>query len=253
MDQTEWETSLQTGDTGDGEDAHTPGMGDISEMGGAPLNWVIAQSNAAENGDATPAGRPERQEPETEQDKGPHGGAEGNPHGGAEGNPHGGAEENPHGGAEGNPTPQTPADGAGCGCIVYPELCPPPVSAVVCRCRDSLTVEAGDAALEGLGRMLFVDIRLRRICPNRRVALAVVVTEKDGAGREHQRGIKYFLVPAHHAPGCRDLLVKCVKFVLPEALDASGGATDAICNARHFEVRTIANYVDSDFVCCHAD
>lgn len=256
MDQTEWDTSRQTGDAGDGEDMHTPGMGDISDMGGTPLDGGAAEANAAE--DAAPAGRPERAEPEAEQDKNPHGGAEEGLHQAPEENepaenPHGGAEENPHGGAEEGHTPQPPADGAGCGCTVYPEPCPPPVSAVVCGCRDLLTVEAGDAVPEGLGRMLVVDVRLRRICPNRRVALAVTVTEKDGAGREHPRGVKYLLVPAHHAAGCCDLLVKCVKFVLPEALDVSGGATDAICNARRFEVRTVANYVDTDFVCCHAE
>ena len=63
------------------------------------------------------------------------------------------------------------------------------------------------------------------------------------------RGIKTLLLPAHTAPTCRDVLVKCIRFVLPEQLDAEG-KTDAICNPRRFAVQLLANYVDTDFVCC---
>lgn len=204
----------------------------IHEMGGAPLEWIIAESEPVREPVAPapqPAHEPKAEEPGTAREK------------------------RPHDGAEEDAAPGAPEGGAGCGYIVCPELCPPPVNAVICGCRDSMIVEAGDAMPEGLGRMLFVDIRLRKICPNRRVALAVIVTEKDCKGKEHQRGIKYFTVPAHHASGCRDVLVKCVKFVLPEGLDVSGGETNGICNPRHFLIRTVVNYVDSDFVCCHAD
>ena len=64
----------------------------------------------------------------------------------------------------------------------------------------------------------------------------------------YARGIKT-LLPAHTAPTCRDVLVKCIRFVLPEQLDAEG-KTDATCNPRRFAVQLLANYVDTDFVCC---
>ena len=56
-----------------------------------------------------------------------------------------------------------------------------------------------------------------------RTALAVILTEVDKSGREHQRGLKTITIPAHHYPNCRDILVRCIKFVLPEDLNVSGG------------------------------
>ena len=47
----------------------------------------------------------------------------------------------------------------------------------------------------------------------------------------------------------RNLILRCVRFSLPEGLDETGG-TDSICNSRKFRARVIANYVDTDFVCC---
>lgn len=47
---------------------------------------------------------------------------------------------------------------------------------------------------------------------------------------EYQRGSKAMTIPAHNFPTCRDVLVKCIKFVLPEDLDISGGSTQVMCN-----------------------
>lgn len=62
--------------------------------------------------------------------------------------------------------------------------------------------------------------------------------------------MKTVTVPAHTAPTCRDILVKCIKFVLPEDLDVSGGPDNAICNTRNFKARCIAHHIDNDFQCC---
>lgn len=43
---------------------------------------------------------------------------------------------------------------------------------------------------------------------------------------EYQRGMKAITIPAHNFPTCRDILVKCIKFVLPEDLSVSGGQHD---------------------------
>lgn len=56
--------------------------------------------------------------------------------------------------------------------------------------------------------------------------------------------------PAHSYPSCRDVLVKCIKFVLPEDLNVSGGNCPGLCSARKFKVRVIAHNVDTDFRCC---
>ena len=51
------------------------------------------------------------------------------------------------------------------------------------------------------------------------------------------------------ADSIEDVLVKCMKFVLPEDLDVSGGIAGAICNPRYFRARVFANYIDTDFQC----
>ena len=109
--------------------------------------------------------------------------------------------------------------------------------------------DAGDLGLESLGRIVQLSVTLRNVCPNRRVALAAILTEMDDEGMEYKRGMKTVLIPAHTRETCRDVTVRCMKFVLPESLDVSG-AENAICNARNFKARFIANYIDNDFECC---
>lgn len=91
---------------------------------------------------------------------------------------------------------------------------------------------------------------MKNVCPGKRVALGIILTEVDPNGMEYQRGMKAITIPAHSFPSCRDVLVKCVKFVLPEDLDVSGGNPDAMCNARNFKARFIAHTIDTDYRCC---
>lgn len=139
-----------------------------------------------------------------------------------------------------------------CGVVVNPEPCPIPVNVEIEGCKDSVVVDAGEVYLESLGRILQLDVTVKNVCPNRRVALAVILTEVDQKGDEFQRGMKTITIPAHHYSGCRDVLVKCIKFVLPEDLDVSGGRSNAICNERKFKVRFIAHNIDTDFRCCES-
>ena len=111
-------------------------------------------------------------------------------------------------------------------------------------------INAGDTYLESLGRILQLDVTVKNVCPYKRVALAVILTEIDSSGAEYQRGMKTITIPAHNAPSCRDVLVKCIKFVLPEDLDVSGGTPNAMCNTRNFKVRFIAHNIDTDYQCC---
>ena len=84
------------------------------------------------------------------------------------------------------------------------------------------------------------------------MALAVVLTEVDENGMEYQRGMKAMTIPAHSYPTCRDVLVKCVKFVLPEDLDVSTDNPYAMCNPRNLRARLIAHNIDTDYRCCEA-
>lgn len=95
-----------------------------------------------------------------------------------------------------------------------------------------------------------MDVTVKNVCPGKRVALAIVLTEVDPNGLEYSRGMKTLTIPAHDYPSCRDVLVKCVKFVLPEDLDVSGGIPTAMCSTRSFKVRLIAHNIDTDYQCC---
>ncbi|WP_249301504.1 hypothetical protein [Feifania hominis] len=139
-----------------------------------------------------------------------------------------------------------------CGIVVNPEPCPVPTNLTVDGCSDSVVVDLGDTYLESLGRIVQADVTIKNVCPGKRVALAVILTEIDQNGLEHQRGMKTMTIPAHSSPTCRDVLVKCVKFVVPEDLDTSGQRPLALCNARQFRARVIAHNIDTDYRCCES-
>ncbi|MGN0624921.1 MAG: VWA domain-containing protein [Oscillospiraceae bacterium] len=153
--------------------------------------------------------------------------------------------------AEGNivnfPSPVLDVD---CDIVVLPEICPDPVALTVDGCEDTLEFDAGSLGMESLGRIVQLSVTLQNVCPNRRVALAVILTEVDDHGLEYKRGMKTVLIPAHTRSTCQNVAVRCIKFVLPESLDVSG-TTNSICNARNLKARFIANYVDNDFACCN--
>ncbi len=155
--------------------------------------------------------------------------------------------------SEGNvvvfPEPTVDVD---CGIVIHPEACPIPTDLTIDGCTDSITIDMGDTYLESLGRIIQIDVTVKNVCPGKRVALAAILTEVDEFGMEYQRGMKAITIPAHSYPTCRDVLVKCLKFVLPEDLDISGGETVAMCNPRNFRARFIAHTIDTDYRCCES-
>ena len=93
-----------------------------------------------------------------------------------------------------------------------------PADLTIEGCSDSVVVDMGNVYLESLGRIIQMDVTIKNVCPGKRVALAAILTEVDENGMEYQRGSKAMTIPAHNFPTCRDVLVKCIKFVLPEDL-----------------------------------
>lgn len=139
-----------------------------------------------------------------------------------------------------------------CGSVICPEGCPEPVELAVGGCSDVVEYDAGDIAMTGLGRIVRLDVTLRNICPNKRVALAVLLNEVDESGTEYKRGLKTMTIPAHTMTGCRDITVRCISFVLPEDLDTSG-TPSSMCDTRNLRARFIAHYIDNDYGCCCDD
>ena len=161
--------------------------------------------------------------------------------------------------AEGNtatfPSPRIDVE---CDVVDNSEICPEPMDLHIDGCEDSMEFDAGDVGMD-LGRIVQLHVRLRNVCPNRRVALAAVLTELDSAGVEHNRGMKTIAVPAHNRSRCTDVSVRSLRFVLPESLDVSNttgsdvalNPQNSLCNRRNFRARFIAHYIDNDFNCCN--
>ena len=122
-----------------------------------------------------------------------------------------------------------------CGVVTTPEGCPEPVEVTY---------------LQSQGRILEVRATLHNVCPDKRVALAVLLSEVDEKGKEHPRGMKTVTVPVHHCPACRNVLVRGIRFILPEDLNVSG-TPGKLCTPRNLRVRLFSHYVDYDFQCCN--
>lgn len=145
------------------------------------------------------------------------------------------------------PSPEITVD---CGRDVFPEKCPEPVDITLDGCEDSVEIDAGDLGMESLGRILQLSVTLKNVCPHKRVALAAIVTEVGYDGLEYKRGMKTMTIPAHTGDSCRDVTVRCIKFVLPEDLDVPRAKDSGMCGERRFKARFIAHYIDNDFDCC---
>lgn len=137
-----------------------------------------------------------------------------------------------------------------CDDTVITEPCPTTVDLEITGCTDSFEFDAGDIELTSLGRILQLDATVKNVCPNKRVALAIILNEVDDFDVEYKRGFKVLTIPAHTQNTCQDVLIKCIKFVLPEDLNVTN-SINMMCTPRKFKVSFIANYIDYDFDCCN--
>ncbi len=140
-----------------------------------------------------------------------------------------------------------------CDIVVTPDECPIPASEIsVEGCQDILPVDVGDVYLENTGMILKLDATLKNVCPGRKTAMAMLLSEVDTDGNETSRGVKMFSIPAHYSPSCRDVKIKGVMFVIPDdAYDSTRESSD--CPTRMFRVRMISHYSDGGAVCDEDD
>lgn len=129
-----------------------------------------------------------------------------------------------------------------CSNDVIADGCPQPIEIDILSCEDSIEFHAGDLLLDGTGRILQLDVNLLSICPGKRVALAVILTELDEEGQPQPLGMKTYTIPAQAGDACVDVLVKCINFVLPE--------DGTLCQERVVRAQLIAHYIDFGFNCC---
>ena len=147
------------------------------------------------------------------------------------------------------PSPQVEITCPGGGDLL-PEACPEPTIFQIPACRDAVHIQLRDTNLPSLGRIVQVDATLCHVCPGRPIAAAILLTEVDACGREHPRGMKTVAVPPQPGPGCRDVTLRCIPFVVPEALTEH---PDTLCQPRRFQARVLANYTDADVCCCSGE
>ena len=143
-----------------------------------------------------------------------------------------------------------------CSVVVHPEPCPEPVEFTLDGCQDSMVVELGDQYLESQGSIVQMNLTLKNVCPNKRVALGMVLTELDCMGNEYPRGLKAITIPAHHHVTCRDVQVKGIKFVLPvdpDFVELNQNQNTGFCRRRNLKIRTMAHHMDSEFTCMDLD
>ena len=120
---------------------------------------------------------------------------------------------------------------------------PFPINIPIAGCEDFVEFNAGDLALEDSGKILELNVNLLNVCPGKRVALAVVLTEVGEGGAILSLGMKTLTIPAHDFPICSDVLVTCIRFILPD-----NGTSP--CEERVVRAQLFAHYIDNNFVTC---
>ena len=111
------------------------------------------------------------------------------------------------------------------------------------KCEDHKLCNIGETAIGGQGRILELTMKLKNVCPGKRVAVGVALVECDHEGHEYPRGMQTFTIAAHRHQGCSDLPVPPMRFILPE--DISVGGCDSPCGSRrHFKAKVVAHYID---------
>ncbi len=128
------------------------------------------------------------------------------------------------------------------------EPCPPSFDIEIGECEDYYEFDAQNVSISSVGRILNLSLTLKSVCPNKRVALAVILTETDDGGIEYNRGMKTFTIVAHDKNSCKDIPVSGIKFVLPENPE-DGTDGQGLCRKRKLKVRFISNYIDTDYAC----
>lgn len=133
-----------------------------------------------------------------------------------------------------------------CGERQCAECVPAETDAYIEGCRDAIVIDMGDVRLDSVGRIAEVRLNVKNVCPGRGVSLGVFLNEVDEAGEEIKRGFKTFHLPPHSAEACRDIEVRCIRFVLPEN-DEYSCMRMPLCGTRHLKARAIAHYSDYEF------
>ncbi|MDD2218050.1 MAG: hypothetical protein PHW03_04760 [Eubacteriales bacterium] len=111
---------------------------------------------------------------------------------------------------------------------------------------ETQVFDVGDLYMHSTGCIVNLEVKIKDVHPNKRAALGIILTEIDKDGKEHSRGVKTFTVPAHSEASCCDIVVKNIKFALPDDLNASREESQKSCCRRNLRVRTVVHHIDGE-------
>ena len=126
--------------------------------------------------------------------------------------------------------------------VIVVDPCPTPQDIEFKGCQDYLAYDLGDYVLDDLGRILELSLTIKNVCPNKKVAVAVMLNEIDDYGAEHKKAIKIISIPAHTNNKCKDIKLTNIKLVLPEE-------DNNMCETKKFVARALVNYIDNNPIC----
>ena len=126
--------------------------------------------------------------------------------------------------------------------VIVVDPCPTPQDIEFKGCQDYLAYDLGDYVLDDLGRILELSLTIKNVCPNKKVAVAVMLNEIDDYGVEHKKAIKIISIPAHTNNKCKDIKLTNIKLVLPEE-------DNNMCETKKFVARALVNYIDNNPIC----
>lgn len=129
-----------------------------------------------------------------------------------------------------------------CGSVYSVDTCPEPQNIDFGVCEDYIEYDLGNYMLDNVGRILEFSLTIKNVCPNQKVALAIILNEVNNLGEEIKKGMKIISVPPHSSSVCEDIKVTNIKFVLPEE-------DQLLCQEREYSVRVFGNYLDNNPIC----
>lgn len=109
------------------------------------------------------------------------------------------------------------------------------------NCENYKNITFDMLNLSGVGRFLNVNTTIKKVCPNKQIAVGFKLYETT-SGSKVMKGYKTFAVQ-HSENSCADITLSNIQFVLPEEIAETKDKTN-LCSARTFELEIISHYVD---------
>lgn len=108
-------------------------------------------------------------------------------------------------------------------------------------CENNKNVVLDSQNLSSIGRFLSVTTTIKKVCPNKQMAIGLRLYETTGGGKII-KGHKMFAIQ-HNRDCCADITLSNIHFVLPEEIAETVDKSN-ICSRRMFELETTSHYID---------